>query len=198
MTQPTDTRSLPAGFRFDIDTDGLFLLVNIGPSDTAAGHFSGTDLAAPALWSRQVLTDGRLRAVVVVHPVAGTGPEQFQAVHATAERTAESLGIGAVEVAVWWAEAIDTRQALRLTSDGWAVAGYGTGVAGGLVLVVTDAVVDAAVLDTVLAKAWPATWDEVVLVLASGGSGRTPSAAELTLTLSALRQDLACPRGGTA
>jgi glutamate N-acetyltransferase/amino-acid N-acetyltransferase len=198
VTRPTETRSLPAGFRFDTAVDGLFLLVNDGPSDTAVGHFGGTGLTEDALWSRQVLTDGRLRAVIVVHPVTGTGPERFQSVHATAERTAERLGVGAVEVAVSWAQAVDTRQALRLTVDGWAVAGYGSGGAGGLVLVVTDAVVAAAVLDTVLTRVWPTFQGETVLVLASGASGRTPARDELALTLSALRQDLACPKGGAA
>jgi glutamate N-acetyltransferase/amino-acid N-acetyltransferase len=143
-----------------------------------------------------VLTDGTLRAVAVIPAVDGTGPEQFQAVHAAAERIGADLGVGAVEVAVCWAKAIDSRQALRLTSDGWTVAGYGTG--GGLVLVVTDAVVDAGVLETALAKAWPGTVEETLLVLASGGSGWSPEEPELAAALAALRGDLGCPKGRTA
>jgi glutamate N-acetyltransferase/amino-acid N-acetyltransferase len=190
------TENLPTGFRFEVASTRGFLLVNDGPRATAVGHFGAAELSAPELWSRQVLTDGQLRAVAVIPAVDGTGPEQFQAVHAAAERIAAGLGVGAVEVAICWAEAIDSRQALRLTEDGWTVAGYGTG--GGLVLVVTDVVIDAASLETALAKAWPSTGEETVLVLASGGSGRTPDEPELAFALAALRSDLGCPRSGTA
>jgi glutamate N-acetyltransferase / amino-acid N-acetyltransferase len=190
------TENVPAGFRFDTNGSAGFLLVNDGPTNTAAGYFGGTDLSAPALWSRQVLTDGRLRAVAVLPPVDGTGPEQFQAVHAAAERIAAELDAGAVEVAICWGDSVDSRQALRLTSDGWAVAGYGSD--GALVLLVTDAVVEPVALDTALARAWPATAEETVLILASGCSGHTPAEAELAAALSALRLDLACPRGGAA
>jgi glutamate N-acetyltransferase/amino-acid N-acetyltransferase len=188
------TENVPAGFRFDSGGSAGSLLVTDGPSNTAAGYFGGTDLSAPALWSRQVLTDGRLRAVAVLPAVDGTGPEQFQAVHAAAERIAAELDAGAVEIAVCWADSVDSRHALRLTSDGWAVAGYGSDSA--LVLLVTDAVVESNALDTALAKAWPAAADETVLILASGRSGHTPTGAELAAALSALRLDLVCPRGG--
>ena len=58
--------------------------------------------AAPVLWSQQVLADGRLRAVVLNSGGANacTGPEGFQTTHATAERAAELLGVGAIDVAV--------------------------------------------------------------------------------------------------
>ncbi len=58
--------------------------------------------AAPVLWTEQVLTSGALRAVVLNSGGANacTGPEGFQNTHATAERVAEALGCGAVEVAV--------------------------------------------------------------------------------------------------
>jgi glutamate N-acetyltransferase/amino-acid N-acetyltransferase len=183
--------SLPSGFRLNGN-----LLVNDGPTDTAAGQFGGNDLAAPALWSRQVLSDGRLRAVALVPPADGTGPERFQSVHATAEHVAADLGIGAVEVAVWWAEPPVSRQALRLTSTGWTVAGLAVGA--DLVVLLTDAALPSVALETALATAWPPGRQESVLVLASGGSGSTPTAAEFAATLSALRLDLACPRGGAA
>src|SRR4051812_45560745 len=69
----------------------------------AAGVFTGNRVkAAPVLWSRQVLTGGELRAVVLNSGGANacTGPEGFQTTHATAEKAAEVLGCGAVEVAV--------------------------------------------------------------------------------------------------
>lgn len=87
----------PAG---DLD---LALVVNTGPRDDAAGVFTtGEDPAAPVLWTRQVVSHRRLRAVVLNSGVAnaGTGPAGFQDVHATAERAARALGCGAVDVAV--------------------------------------------------------------------------------------------------
>jgi len=84
------------------------LVVNDGPGQAAAGMFTTNQVkAAPVLWSRQVLTDGALRAVVLNSGGANacTGPEGFQTTHATAEKAAEVLGsadfpCGAVEVAV--------------------------------------------------------------------------------------------------
>jgi glutamate N-acetyltransferase/amino-acid N-acetyltransferase len=179
--------ALPGGFRVDTET-GLTLLVNDGPTDTAAGLFGAAELAAPALWSRQALTDGRLRAVALVPPAAGSGPEQFQAVHATAERVGARLAIGAVEVAVCWADALGDLGGHRTAPDGWTIAVF---AAPALAVLVTDAVVDPAVLDSGLSRAWPATGGATVLLLASGASGRTPSAADLAAELTALREELA-------
>jgi glutamate N-acetyltransferase/amino-acid N-acetyltransferase len=54
------------------------------------------------LWSQQVITERRLRAVVLNSGGANacTGPEGFQDTHATAEKVAEVLGTGAIDVAV--------------------------------------------------------------------------------------------------
>ena len=81
----------------------LALVVNDGPDMTAAGVFTRNQVkAAPVLWSAQVLTGRRLRAVVLNSGGANacTGPGGFQDTHATAERVATVLGCGAVEVAV--------------------------------------------------------------------------------------------------
>ncbi|GAA1330191.1 bifunctional glutamate N-acetyltransferase/amino-acid acetyltransferase ArgJ [Pseudonocardia xinjiangensis] len=81
----------------------LALVVNDGPEFGAAGLFTRNKVkAAPVLWSQQVLTGGRLRAVVLNSGGANacTGPEGFQTAHATAEKAAELLGCGAIEVAV--------------------------------------------------------------------------------------------------
>ncbi|WP_043661103.1 bifunctional glutamate N-acetyltransferase/amino-acid acetyltransferase ArgJ [Thermocrispum municipale] len=81
----------------------LTLVVNDGPSRIAAGVFTrNTVKAAPVLWSQQVLTAGKLTAVVLNSGGANacTGPEGFQDTHATAEHVAEVLGTGAIEVAV--------------------------------------------------------------------------------------------------
>ncbi|MGH3772219.1 MAG: bifunctional glutamate N-acetyltransferase/amino-acid acetyltransferase ArgJ [Pseudonocardiaceae bacterium] len=81
----------------------LTLVVNDGPATAAAGVFTRNQVkAAPVLWSAQVLTGRRLRAVVLNAGGANacTGPGGFQDTHATAERVATVLGCGAVEVAV--------------------------------------------------------------------------------------------------
>ena len=64
----------PAGFRAAGTTAGikasgaldLALVFNEGPDYAAAGVFTRNQVkAAPVLWTRQVLADGRLRAVVL-------------------------------------------------------------------------------------------------------------------------------------
>jgi len=119
----TDTRlvrtqgvTAPAGFRATgiaagIKASGaldLALVFNEGPDYTAAGVFTRNKVkAAPVLWSQQVLTTGRLRAVILNSGGANacTGPQGFQDTHATAEAAAAALSewgteTGAVEVAV--------------------------------------------------------------------------------------------------
>ncbi len=81
----------------------LALVVNDGPGQAAAGVFTTNKVkAAPVLWSQQVIKERRLRAVVLNSGGANacTGPEGFQDTHATAEKVAEVLECGAIEVAV--------------------------------------------------------------------------------------------------
>ncbi|MFF5473538.1 bifunctional glutamate N-acetyltransferase/amino-acid acetyltransferase ArgJ [Streptomyces achromogenes] len=81
----------------------LALVVNNGPRRAAAGVFTSNRVkAAPVLWSEQVLKGGQVSAVVLNSGGANacTGPKGFQDTHATAEKTAEALGRGAIEVAV--------------------------------------------------------------------------------------------------
>jgi glutamate N-acetyltransferase/amino-acid N-acetyltransferase len=95
-----------AGLAAGIKASGapdLALVVNDGPSDAAAAVFTANRVkAAPVLWSQQVVADGRLRAVVLNSGGANacTGPEGFADTHATAERVAAALNVGAGEVAV--------------------------------------------------------------------------------------------------
>ncbi|TQS41660.1 bifunctional glutamate N-acetyltransferase/amino-acid acetyltransferase ArgJ [Cryptosporangium phraense] len=91
-----------AGLKPSGDRD-VALVRNTGPLDAAAGVFTGNRIkAAPVLWSEQVLKAGRLTAVVLNSGGANacTGPQGFQDTHATAERVAERLNIGAADVAV--------------------------------------------------------------------------------------------------
>jgi glutamate N-acetyltransferase/amino-acid N-acetyltransferase len=91
-----------AGLKGDGAPD-VALVVNDGPGRAAAGVFTSNRVkAAPVLWSQQVLKTGELAAVVLNSGGANacTGPAGFQDAHATAERVAAGLGIGAGEVAV--------------------------------------------------------------------------------------------------
>ncbi|MDQ4038408.1 MAG: bifunctional glutamate N-acetyltransferase/amino-acid acetyltransferase ArgJ [Actinomycetota bacterium] len=77
------------------------LVVNDGPSQAAAGVFTSNRVkAAPILWCEQVLTTGRLAAVVLNSGGANAcaGPEGFADAHRTAEHLAGELEIGAIDV----------------------------------------------------------------------------------------------------
>ncbi len=79
------------------------LVVNDGPAYDAACVFTANRcLANPVLWSREVVKDGVVRAVVLNSGGANcyTGPEGFQTTHAVAERVAEHVGAGAVDIVV--------------------------------------------------------------------------------------------------
>ena len=106
----------PAGFRATgiaagIKASGaldLALVFNEGPDHGAAGVFTRNQVkAAPVLWTQQVLTTRRLRAVILNSGGANacTGPGGFQDTHATAEAVAAALSdwgteTGVIEVAV--------------------------------------------------------------------------------------------------
>ncbi|MFC4629583.1 bifunctional glutamate N-acetyltransferase/amino-acid acetyltransferase ArgJ [Promicromonospora alba] len=84
-------------------TPDLALVVNDGPEHTAAAVFtSNRVVGAPVMWSRQAVKDGAARAVVLNSGGANvcTGPGGFQDAHATAEKVADELGIGAIDVLV--------------------------------------------------------------------------------------------------
>jgi glutamate N-acetyltransferase/amino-acid N-acetyltransferase len=227
----------------------LALVVNDGPGTAAAGMFTTNQVkAAPVLWSRQVLTGGALRAVVLNSGGANacTGPGGFQTTHATAEKAAEVLTCGAIEVAVCStgiigeqlpraavlagvekaaAELAATPEAgtaaatAVLTTDthakqalvpaaGYSVGGFAKGagmlapaMATMLVVLTTDAVADAATCDAALRAAVATTFDrldvdggtstnDTVLLLASGASGISPGAEELTEAVGATCTDL--------
>jgi glutamate N-acetyltransferase / amino-acid N-acetyltransferase len=105
------TITAPQGFRAAGVTAGLkasgnpdlALVVNDGPTRTAAAVFTSNRVAAaPVHWSRQVVSDGRVDAVILNSGGANacTGPTGFQNTHSTAEKVAEVLGISATDVFV--------------------------------------------------------------------------------------------------
>ncbi|GAA1504381.1 bifunctional glutamate N-acetyltransferase/amino-acid acetyltransferase ArgJ [Sphaerisporangium rubeum] len=104
VTAPLGFRAagVPAGLKSGGARD-IALVVNDGPSRAAAGVFTRNRVkAAPVLWSEQVLTGGRVRAVVLNSGGANacTGPAGFQDTHATAEKVAALLDDSAGEIAV--------------------------------------------------------------------------------------------------
>ncbi|MBP9919383.1 MAG: bifunctional glutamate N-acetyltransferase/amino-acid acetyltransferase ArgJ [Dermatophilaceae bacterium] len=103
--------ALPRGFRAAGVTAGLkasgrpdlALIVNDGPDHHAAAVFTSNRVeAAPVTWSRQVVSDGRVDAVVLNSGGANacTGSPGFLDTHRTAEHVAEVLGMSAGDVAV--------------------------------------------------------------------------------------------------
>ncbi|WP_156760388.1 bifunctional glutamate N-acetyltransferase/amino-acid acetyltransferase ArgJ [Microbacterium karelineae] len=79
------------------------VVVNRGPQKTGAAVFTSNRAKAnPIMWSQQAVADGRVEAVVLNSGGANcfTGSFGFQTTHQTAERAAELLGIGAVDVLI--------------------------------------------------------------------------------------------------
>ena len=93
---------VPAGLKSTGKND-VVVVRNLGPQFTAAGVFTSNRVAAaPVHWSRQVLADGRVDAVVLNSGGANacTGAEGFANTHQTAEYAAQLLSVSAGDVAV--------------------------------------------------------------------------------------------------
>lgn len=81
----------------------LALVVNQGPMNSAAVVFTSNRCQAnPIIWSKEVIKDGQVSAIVLNSGGANcyTGPQGFQTTHATAERVAEQLNVSAGDVLV--------------------------------------------------------------------------------------------------
>jgi glutamate N-acetyltransferase/amino-acid N-acetyltransferase len=104
VTAPRGFRA--AGVAAGIKESGgadLAVVLNDGPSDAAAGVFTGNRVkAAPVRWTQQVVQGGRVRAVVLNSGGANacTGPAGFQDTHQTAERLARAISASAADIAV--------------------------------------------------------------------------------------------------
>jgi len=104
VTAPLGFRAagVVAGLKKSGDRD-VAVVINDGPSRAAAAVFTSNRVqAAPVKWSRQVVSGGRVRAVVLNSGGANacTGPVGFQDAHATAERLGAALGDSPGEIAV--------------------------------------------------------------------------------------------------
>ena len=104
VTAPLGFRAagIAAGLKQSGQPD-VAVVLNDGPSRSAAAVFTANRVqAAPVTWTRQVVTGGRVRAVVLNSGGANacTGPLGFQDTHATAEHLAAAIGDSAGEIAV--------------------------------------------------------------------------------------------------
>ncbi len=104
VTSPAGFRAagVPAGLKSSGKKD-VALVVNDGPLRVGAGVFtSNRVVAAPVVWSRQVVADGVVHAVVLNSGGANacTGPDGFADTHRTAEHVAAVLDTSAGDVAV--------------------------------------------------------------------------------------------------
>lgn len=236
-----------AGLKSSGKTD-IALVVNDGPRQHAAAVFTTNRCKAnPVLWSEQVMSDGRVAAVVINSGGANcyTGAKGFQVTHRTAEHVAELTRGSAADIVVCStgligeqldadrllagvtsahgslsveggdgaAHAIMTtdthaKQAVK-AGDGWLIGGMAKGagmlapaLATMLVVLTTDADIDAATCDKALREATRRTFDrldsdgcmstnDTVLLMASGASGVTPDIDAFTTTLTDACQDLA-------
>ncbi len=117
------------------------VVLNDGPSRAAAAVFTSNRVqAAPVTWTRQVVSGGRVRAVVLNSGGANacTGPLGFQDTHATAEHLAalltDSAGLAdsAGEIAVCSTGLIGERLPMDKLLPGIDAAVAGASRAGGL------------------------------------------------------------------
>ena len=138
----------PLGFRAAGVTAGLkesggpdvAVVLNDGPSRAAAAVFTSNRVqAAPVLWSRQVVSGGRVRAVALNSGGANacTGSLGFQDTHATAEHLAATISaageeVGAGEIAVCSTGLIGERLPMAKLLPGVAAAMADASRAGGL------------------------------------------------------------------
>ncbi|MGP9661551.1 bifunctional glutamate N-acetyltransferase/amino-acid acetyltransferase ArgJ [Arthrobacter sp. AOP36-C1-22] len=233
-------------------TPDLALVVNDGPAKNAAAVFTTNRVAAaPIHWSRKVIADGRAEAVILNSGGANacTGAEGHANTRATAEATADALGVDAGDLLVCSTGLIgeqlpmdkitagigtacaaleagsgpdggaDAATAIMTTDSvpkqaGFSCAGYAIGgmakgagmlapgLATMLVVITTDAALEAPELDAALRAATRVSFDradsdgcmstnDTVLLLASGASGIRPDLAEFTDGLTGVCTDLA-------
>ncbi|MEN9970385.1 MAG: hypothetical protein RLZZ229_593 [Actinomycetota bacterium] len=106
MTVTTAKGFVAAGVHAGLKKSGnkdLALVQNLGPLNAAAAVFTTNRCQAnPIIWSKQVIVDGQVSAIVLNSGGANcyTGPQGFQTTHATAEAVAEKLNISAGDVLV--------------------------------------------------------------------------------------------------
>ena len=111
MNRAVSDGSFPRGFRGCGVAAGikssakrdLALIVNDGPDLVASAVFTSNQVvAAPVIWTREVMKDNEMAAVLLNSGGANacTGPEGFADTHKSAELVATKLGISASDVGI--------------------------------------------------------------------------------------------------
>jgi glutamate N-acetyltransferase / amino-acid N-acetyltransferase len=136
VTAPQGFRAagVVAGLKDSGDPD-VAVVLNDGPSRAAAAVFTTNRVqAAPVTWTRQVVSGGRVRAVVLNSGGANacTGAPGFQDTHATAERLAVAIEDSPGEIAVCSTGLIGERLPMDKLLPGVDAAAAAVSRAGGL------------------------------------------------------------------
>ncbi|MET0469139.1 MAG: bifunctional glutamate N-acetyltransferase/amino-acid acetyltransferase ArgJ [Aeromicrobium sp.] len=159
----------------------IALVVNEGPSSAAAAVYTSNRCKAhPVIWSEQAIKGGSARAIVLNSGGANcyTGPDGFAVTHRTAERVAEHLGFGAIDVQV-----CSTGLIGRLLDESKVLAGVDAAVGalspeGGL-----DAATAIMTTDTVSKQATVAGDGWVIGAMAKGAGMLAPALATMLVVI---------------
>ena len=106
MTVTHASGFVAAGIHAGIKSNGkkdLALVQNLGPLTNAAAVFTSNRAQAnPIIWSKEVIKDGQVSAIVLNSGGANcfTGAQGFQATHSTAEAVASALDVSSGDVLV--------------------------------------------------------------------------------------------------
>jgi glutamate N-acetyltransferase/amino-acid N-acetyltransferase len=188
----------PSGFRAAGVAAGLkesgqpdvAVVLNDGPSRAAAAVFTSNRVqAAPVLWTRQVVSGGRVRAVVLNSGGANacTGAPGFQDTHATAEHLAQAIDDSPGEIAVCSTGLIGERLPMDKLLPGVDAAVAAVSRAGGLfaadAIRTTDTVVKIAFRHGAATAASSAPGVYVVGGMAKGAGMLAPALATMLCVL---------------
>jgi glutamate N-acetyltransferase / amino-acid N-acetyltransferase len=166
------------------------VVLNDGPSRAAAAVFTRNRVqAAPVTWTRQVVSGGRVRAVVLNSGGANacTGAPGFQDTHATAEHLAAAIDDSAGEIAVCSTGLIGERLPMDKLLPGVDAAVVAASRAGGLfaadAIRTTDTVVKIAFRHGAAAATSSATGIYTVGGMAKGAGMIAPALATMLCVL---------------
>jgi glutamate N-acetyltransferase/amino-acid N-acetyltransferase len=185
MTVTAAKGFVAAGVRAGIKKSGnrdLALVQNLGPLNAAAAVFTSNRCQAnPILWSKQVILDGQVSAIVLNSGGANcyTGPQGFQVTHATAEAVADKLAISSGDVLVCSTGLIGEQLDLQKLQQGVAIAveelSDGNGQVAAEAIMTTDSVSKTTVFSS------PAGW--TVGGMAKGAGMLAPGLATMLVVI---------------
>ncbi|WP_085370005.1 bifunctional glutamate N-acetyltransferase/amino-acid acetyltransferase ArgJ [Leifsonia sp. NCR5] len=169
-------------------TRDLAIVQNLGPLSAAATVFTTNRCQAnPVIWSRQVIADGVVSAIVLNSGGANcyTGAQGFQTTHATAEAVGERLGVSAGDVLVCSTGLIGDQLDLgKLTAgvtDAAAALAEGTGLGADAGLAAAEAIMTTDTKPKQAEQRSPAGW--TVGGMAKGAGMLAPGLATMLVVI---------------